>query len=83
VGRDSRDTFKSVPRIRADLESYRRWFNRERPHGGVKLRLPHDVHEERPQNKPRNPKEGERYGLTVDYMGGHRSLPVYRLRRVA
>jgi hypothetical protein len=75
--------FKSLPRIRAELESYREWFNRWRPHGGLRLRIPADVHEQRPEKKRLNPEEGERFRLEVDYVSGHRSLPIYRLRRAA
>ncbi|MBI4565591.1 MAG: hypothetical protein HY716_12930 [Planctomycetes bacterium] len=57
---------------------YADWFNQERPHGGLGLRTPDEVH----FGKKRRPKRRlESAVLRVRLMAGERSLPILRLRR--
>jgi hypothetical protein len=73
--------FKPLTRVRSELASYARWFNTERGHWSLKSRTPADVFAGRARQKRQNPKDGARFILAVEHLGGLRSLPVFRLRR--
>jgi len=72
--------YRPLRSIERDLTSYVSWFNAERPHTGLGLRTPHEVHHGRPRRRPRAITRGV---LAVRFVAGDRRLPVLRLRHAA
>jgi putative transposase len=72
--------YRSIRSIERDLRSFVSWFNAERPHAGLDLRTPDDVHHERRRRRPRNVTRGV---LAVRFVAGDHRLPVLRLRDAA
>jgi putative transposase len=72
--------YRPLKKLDRDLARYARWYNRERPHEGLRLRTPDDAYFERKLPPARRMERGE---LTVRFHAGDRRLPVLRLRRVA
>jgi putative transposase len=66
--------------IERDLRRWVAWFNAERPHGGLGLRTPDDIHLGRRRRRPRPLTRGV---LAVRFVDGDRRLPVLRLRHAA
>jgi transposase InsO family protein len=73
--------FKPLARVRSELCSFARWFNTERGHWSLASRTPAEVFAGRAPGKRTNPKDGARFILAVERLGGLRSPPVFRLRR--
>ncbi len=69
-----------IASLERKLSGYAAWYNVERPNSGLRLRTPEEVFRESPARKKRRVEAGE---LFVDFMGGDRRLPVFRLRRAA
>jgi hypothetical protein len=55
-------------------------FNAERPHQGLGMRTPDEVHFERRRRPRRAPSRAK---LAVRFLHGDRELPILRLRRSA
>jgi transposase InsO family protein len=72
--------YRPLRSIERDLITFVSWFNAERPHAGVALRTPDDVHFGRTRRRPRAITRGV---LAVRFLGGDRRLPILRLRRAA
>ncbi|HEX5030248.1 MAG TPA: integrase core domain-containing protein [Candidatus Eisenbacteria bacterium] len=72
--------YRPLRAIERDMVWYVSWFNEERPHGGLDLRTPDDVHHERRRRRPRNVTRGV---LAVRFVAGDHRLPILRLRRAA
>jgi transposase InsO family protein len=72
--------YRSIRTIERDLTSFVSWFNAERPHVGLALRTPDDVHLGRRRRQPRALTRGV---LAVRFLGGDHRLPVLRLRDAA
>jgi transposase InsO family protein len=72
--------FKPLGTIEGELRSYARWHAIARPHQGLGLRAPDDVHEGRARRRLRR-VEGS--VLEVKFLDGDRRLPIFRLRRAA
>jgi putative transposase len=72
--------YRPLRTIDRDLDRYATWFNRERPHEGLRGRTPDGVHYSRKQEQPRLI---HRARLDVRFLRGDRNLPMVRLRRAA
>jgi len=72
--------FKPLPSIERELCCYARWHAIARPHQGLGLRAPDDVHEGRARRRLRHLEGGI---LEVKFLDGDRRLPIFRLRRAA
>jgi putative transposase len=72
--------YRPLKTIDRDLSRYAEWFNRERPHEGLRLRTPDDAYFERKLLPARRMERGE---LTVRFLQGDRRLPILRIERVA
>jgi hypothetical protein len=69
---------RPIRAIERHLGFYADWFNRERPHEGLGLRTPDEVH----AAKKRPPlKDADSGRLAMSFIGDDRRLPVFRLRR--
>lgn len=69
-----------IASLERKLFGYAAWYNVERPTSGLRLRTPEEVFRESPARKKLRVEAGK---LVVDFMGGDRRLPVFRLRRAA
>jgi hypothetical protein len=69
--------YRPLRSIERDLISFASWFNAERPHGGLALRTPDEVHFDRRRRRPRALTRGL---LAVHFIAGDRRFPVLRLR---
>jgi putative transposase len=72
--------YRQIRTIERDLTLFVSWFNGERPHAGLALRTPDEVHFGRRRRRPRALTRGV---LAVRFMAGDRRLPVLRLRHAA
>ena len=72
--------FRSLRSIDRDLAAYREWFNESRPHQALGQRTPDEVHFAEDTAATVVPLRAR---LVVECLGGHRDLPVLRLRAAA
>ena len=72
--------YRPLRSIERALGRYATWFNLERPHAGVGLRAPGEVHAGALERQTRSLTRGT---LAVAFIDGDAHLPVLRLRRAA
>jgi len=72
--------YRPLKTIDRDLSRYAEWFNRERPHQGIRGGTPDEVFLGRKRKKPR---PIFRARLEVRFLHNDRRLPILRLRSAA
>ena len=72
--------FRPIVRLERQLRSYVRWHAVARPHEGLGLRVPADVHA---GTRKRRLRRLERAVLEVMLLDGDTRLPLFRLRASA